>query len=80
MRGSHAEKESFIENADSSQLLLYSHEMMQILFVDDCSQETYRIAGNFGEVFNLTIWRIRYRSPDKNSPIELNACTPMQWR
>ena len=24
----------------------------------------YRIAGNFGEVFNLAIWRIRYRSPN----------------
>ena len=33
---------------------------------DDSIQqyEVYRIAGNFGEVFNLAIWRILYRSPN----------------
>ena len=25
---------------------------------------TYCIAGNFGEVFNLAIWQIWYRSPN----------------
>jgi hypothetical protein len=24
----------------------------------------YRMAGNFGEVFNLAIWRIQYRLPN----------------
>ena len=31
-----------------------------------------------GKVFNLVIWQIQYyRSPIKNSPIELNACASM---
>ena len=39
----------------------------------------YRIAGNFGEVFNLAIsvYTQHVDGQIKNSPIELNACTPM---
>ena len=37
----------------------------------------YRIAGNFGEVFNLAIGEFGIDRQIKYSPIELNACTPM---
>ena len=30
-----------------------------------CINVYYHIAGNFGEVFNLAIWQIRKRSPNK---------------
>ena len=50
---------------------MYVYSVFDTLF-SSLLQYLLLIVGNFGEVYNLAIWRIQYGSPN-----ELNACVPM---
>ena len=48
-----------VQHADAVQALKDSGKNVILVCWSVCSYRIYHIAGNFGEVFNLVIWRIQ---------------------